>query len=172
MFWFYVPCEIVLFSESGSTIIASESHVIALKVGNKLTNFANSPLFITYVFPWEFISSQLPGLATFTFVSSQLPGLATFTFYLIKTRKKLGSLSILGFLSKLVLQEGNNNRGECLRQVVVLGPKHSRVNTHSWGKKRIIGISQQTSSYCKQPEVSQPARRGLGFQVQAMTTRN
>ena len=58
MFGFYVPCQIVLFSESGSAIIASESHVIALKVGDKLTNLRNAPLFITYVFPWEFILSH------------------------------------------------------------------------------------------------------------------
>ena len=59
MFGFYVPCQIMFFSESGSTIIASESHVIALKVGDKLTNFRNTPLIITYVFPREFILSQL-----------------------------------------------------------------------------------------------------------------
>ena len=41
MFCSDMSIEIVLFSESGSTIIASESHVIALKVGNKLTNFEN-----------------------------------------------------------------------------------------------------------------------------------
>ena len=44
-----------------------------------------------------------------------------------------------------------------MRQVEVLGPKCSRVNHTD-----VFGISQQT-------EVSQPARRGLGFHAQAMT---
>ena len=99
MFWFYVPCQRSLFREINATVIASDSHVIALKVGNKLRNFRNAPLFITsvpnspgssfrhihFVTTFTFVSSQLPGLVTFTFVMSQLPGLATFTFVYFTT---------------------------------------------------------------------------------------
>ena len=112
----------MLFSEINATIIASESHVIALKVGNKLTNFRNAPLFITSV-PNSPGSSfrHIHFVKIFTFVSSQLPGLVTFTTWKISQRGnnstlkqmevvnvvelKLGCLSNLGFLSKLVSQD-------------------------------------------------------------------
>ena len=82
MFGFYVPCQIVLFSESGSAIIASESHVIALKVGDKLTNLRNAPLFITSV-PNSLGSSfcHVHFVPTFTFVLSWI---SNFHFRFVK----------------------------------------------------------------------------------------
>ena len=66
-------------------------------------------------------------------------------------------LFMKNYVSNYIASNWNINSKQCMRQVEVLGPKCSRVN-HT----NVFGISQQT-------EVSQPARRGLGFHAQAMT---
>ena len=52
MFGVDMPCQILLCRECGGTNIANESHLLglhALKVGDKLRNTRNAPLFITLV---------------------------------------------------------------------------------------------------------------------------